>query len=126
MCVQCWPMPTPTHPRVFSDADQAWSISTTDQLKASDYADLVVAYRGNAAVKLSDIASVIDSVEDLRNVGFVNADPAVIVYINRQPGANIVETVDRVLEVLPRSGDPGVHHHHDFERPDHHHSRFGA
>ncbi len=88
---------------VFSDADQAWSISTTDQLlKASDYADLVVAYRGNAAVKLSDIASVIDSVEDLRNVGFVNADPAVIVYINRQPGANIVETVDRVLEVLPQ------------------------
>jgi multidrug efflux pump len=87
----------------FSDSSQAWTISTTDQLlKARDYADLVVAYRGNAAVKLSDIATVVDSVEDLRNVGFVNADPAVIVYINRQPGANIVATVDRVLEVLPQ------------------------
>src|SRR5580698_7219991 len=87
----------------FSDADQAWTISTTDQLlKARDYASLVVAYRGNAAVKLSDVATVVDSVEDLRNVGYVNADPAVIVYINRQPGANIVETVDRIRDVLPQ------------------------
>jgi multidrug efflux pump len=87
----------------FSDASQSWTISTTDQLlKARDYADMVVAYRGNAAVKLSDVATVVDSVEDLRNVGYVNADPAVIVYINRQPGANIVETVDRIRDVLPQ------------------------
>jgi multidrug efflux pump len=87
----------------FSDADRAWTISTSDQiLKAKDYADLVVAYRDGAAVKLSDVASVVDSVEDLRNVGFVNLDSAVILYINRQPGANIVETVDRVREVLPQ------------------------
>ena len=62
----------------------------------------MVAYRNGAAVKLRDIARVEDSVEDLRNVGFVNAKPAVIMYINRQPGANIVETVDRVRAVLPQ------------------------
>src|SRR5271170_5080509 len=87
----------------FSDDRQSWIISTTDQLlKASDYADLVVAYRNGAAVKLRDVASCEDSVEDLRNVGFVNSKPAVIVFINRQPGANIVETVDRIRAVLPQ------------------------
>ncbi len=87
----------------FSNDRNAWTISTSDQLlKAKYYADLVVAYRNGAAVKLRDIATVEDSVEDLRNVGFVNDEPAVICYINRQPGANIVETVDRVLATLPQ------------------------
>jgi multidrug efflux pump len=87
----------------FSDNNQAWTISTTDQLlKAKDYADLVVAYRNGAAVKLGDVASCQDSVEDLRNIGFVNSKPAVIVFINRQPGANIVATVDRIRDVLPQ------------------------
>jgi multidrug efflux pump len=87
----------------FSDNNQTWTISTTDQLlRAKDYSDLVVAYRNGAAVKLGDVAECVDSVEDLRNVGFVNSKPAVIVFINRQPGANIVETVDRIRGVLPQ------------------------
>jgi len=86
----------------FSDSQRAWTITSTDQLlKASEYAPLIVAYRHGAPVVLSDIARVEDSVEDLRNVGFVNGKPAVILYINRQPGANIVDTVDRVKEMLP-------------------------
>ncbi len=86
----------------FSNSEQTWTITATDQLmKAKDYAPLLVAYRNGAPVMLSDIARVEDSVEDLRNVGYVNGKPAVIIYINRQPGANIVDTVDRVKEVLP-------------------------
>src|SRR5579885_2089933 len=87
---------------VFSDGERSWNITTSDQLmKAQEYAPLLVAYRNGAPVTLADIARVEDSVEDLRNVGFVDNKPAVIVYINRQPGANIVDTVDRVKEVLP-------------------------
>jgi multidrug efflux pump len=87
----------------FSDANQSWTISTTDQLlKAKDYAELVVAYRNGAAVRLGDVASCEDSVEDLRNIGYVNSKPAVIMFIFRQPGANIVETVDRIRAVLPQ------------------------
>jgi len=86
----------------FSDDVRSWTISTTDQLlKARYYGDLVIAYHNGAPVMLRDIAEVEDSVEDLRNVGFVNDQPAVVMYIFRQPGANIVETVDRVLAVLP-------------------------
>jgi len=87
----------------FSDNSQSWILSTTDQLlKASDYADLVVAYRNGAAVKLGDVASCEDSVEDLRNIGYINSKPAVIMFIFRQPGANIVATVDRIYAVLPQ------------------------
>jgi multidrug efflux pump len=86
-----------------SDNRDSWTLATTDQLlKAREYAKLVVAYRNGAPVMLRDIADVEDSVEDLRNVGYVDDKPAVICYINRQPGANIVETVDRVLDVLPQ------------------------
>ncbi|HUA85826.1 MAG TPA: multidrug efflux RND transporter permease subunit [Bryobacteraceae bacterium] len=86
----------------FSGSRQSWIIHTTDQIrKAKDYRSLIVAYRNGAAIKLSDIAQVDDSVEDLRNIGFVNNQPAVIVRINRQPGANIVETVDHIRAVLP-------------------------
>jgi len=85
-----------------SDNSQAWTIHTTDQLlKAAQYRPLIVAYRNGAAVTLSDIATVEDSVEDLRNVGFIDDKPGVLVFIFRQPGANIVETVDRVLDILP-------------------------
>ncbi len=81
---------------------QAWSIHTSDQLlKAKEYQQLVVAYRNGAAVMLSDVARVEDSVEDLRNVGYINDKPAVLIFIFRQPGANIVDTADRVLEILP-------------------------
>ncbi len=85
-----------------SNSSQAWTIHTTDQLlHAAQYRPLIVAYRNGAAVTLSEIATVEDSVEDLRNVGFIDDKPAVLVFIFRQPGANIVETVARVLDILP-------------------------
>ncbi len=85
-----------------ADNTTSWTLTTTDQLlKAKDYANLLVAYRNGAPVVLSDIATVVDSVEDLRNVGYVDTKPAVVMYINRQPGANIVETVDSVRAILP-------------------------
>jgi multidrug efflux pump len=87
----------------FSDQHQSWSISATDQLrKASEYEPLVLAYKNGAAVKLSDVATVTDSVEDIRAAGYANGKPSVLVIIFRQPQANIVETVDRVRSVLPQ------------------------
>ena len=81
---------------------RTWILETTDQLlHARDYRDLVVAYRNGAAVKLSDIAQVNDAVEDVRAMGYADGRPGVLVNINRQPGANIVETVDRIRAVLP-------------------------
>ena len=82
---------------------RSWALGTTDQLlKADAYRPLIVTYHNGAAVRLSDIADVTDSVEDLRNAGLVNADPAVLIIVFRQPGANIIDTVDRVLAALPQ------------------------
>jgi len=87
----------------FHDINRVWSIGTTDQLHlAAEYRPLVVTYKNGAAVKLSDIATVSDSVEDIRNVGFVNGEQALLLVIFRQPGANIIETADRVLAALPQ------------------------
>ncbi|PVM88104.1 nodulation protein [Caulobacter radicis] len=69
--------------------------------KAADYAGLLVAWRGEAGVKLSDVANVTDSVADTRTIGLFNGKPAIIVLITRQPGANIIETVDSVRAALP-------------------------
>ncbi|MET3231767.1 UNVERIFIED_ORG: multidrug efflux pump [Burkholderia sp. 1263] len=78
-------------------------IYTNDQAsKASQYRDLVIAYRNGAAVKLSDVAEVVDSVEDLRNLGLFNGKRSVLVILYRQPGANIIETIDRVKAMLPQ------------------------
>ncbi|MFL9989324.1 efflux RND transporter permease subunit [Paraburkholderia sediminicola] len=78
-------------------------IYTNDQAsKASQYKDLVIAYRNGAAVKLSDVAEVVDSVEDLRNLGLFNGKRSVLVILYRQPGANIIDTIDRVMGMLPQ------------------------
>ncbi|GKS88602.1 efflux RND transporter permease subunit [Acidovorax sp. SUPP2539] len=69
--------------------------------KASDYASLVIAWRNNAAVRLGDVARVVDGVENTRTLGLFNGDPAIIVLITRQPGANIIDTVDGVRALLP-------------------------
>ena len=69
--------------------------------KAADYADLVIAWRNNAAVRLGDVARVEDGVENRRTLGLFNGEPAIIVLIRRQPGANIIETVDSVRALLP-------------------------
>ncbi|MGO9641770.1 MAG: multidrug efflux RND transporter permease subunit [Candidatus Acidiferrales bacterium] len=77
-------------------------ITTNDQLmKAVNYAPLVVGYHNGAAVKLSDVADVVDSTENIRAAGFVNGQPAVLLIISRQPGANIIDTVDRIRAALP-------------------------
>jgi multidrug efflux pump len=68
---------------------------------AADYRGLVVAWRGDAAIRLADIAEVVDGVEDNRTLGLFNGDPAVIVLVTRQPGANVIETVDGVRALLP-------------------------
>ena len=68
---------------------------------AADYKDLVVAWRNNAAVRLSDVAEVLDGVEDRNTVGLFNGQPAIIVLVTRQPDANVIETVDAVRALLP-------------------------
>ena len=70
-------------------------------LKASDYRGLVVAWRNGAAIRLADVAEVIDGVENNNTLGLFNGDPAVIVLVTRQPGANVIETVDAVRALLP-------------------------
>ena len=86
-----------------SNRDKNWEIDTNDQLnRAAEYKPVIVSYHSGAAVRLNDVGSVTDSVEDLRNLGLVNGRPAVMVVIFRQPNANIIETVDRVNNVLPQ------------------------
>jgi multidrug efflux pump len=80
-----------------------YQIYTNDQAtKASDYRSLVIAYRNGAAVHLSDVADVEDSVENIDNAGFSNGKPAVLVIIFRQPGANIIDTVNSVKAAIPQ------------------------
>ncbi|HVN97737.1 MAG TPA: multidrug efflux RND transporter permease subunit [Syntrophorhabdaceae bacterium] len=86
-----------------SDGMHAWEIDTNDQMqRAIQYEPIIVSYRSGAAVRLFDIAQVTDSVEDVRATGLVNGKPAIMVIIFRQPGANIIETVDRVRAVIPQ------------------------
>ena len=85
-----------------SNADRAWAISDTDQLfKANEYKPLIVAGHPGAAVRLEDISNVIDSVEDVRNLGLSGGKPGVIIAIFRQAGANMIETADNVKATLP-------------------------
>src|SRR3954453_15965709 len=84
------------------DKDRRFQIYANDQArKASQYRSLVIAYRDGAAVRLSDVAKVEDSVENLRNAGLANGKPAVLVLLYRQPNANIIDVVDRVTDLLP-------------------------
>jgi multidrug efflux pump len=85
-----------------ADGQKTADLEANDQLlKAEDYKPLIVGFHNGAAIKLSDIADVQDSVENIRSAGFVNGKPSVLVIISRQPGANIIETVDGVREALP-------------------------
>jgi multidrug efflux pump len=80
-----------------------YQIYTNDQAsKAKEYQGLIIAYRNGSAVRLSDIAEVNDSVENLRNFGLANGEPAVLVLVTRSPGANIISTIDSILEALPQ------------------------
>ncbi len=85
-----------------SNGNTTADIITNDQLlKAEYYKPLIVGYHKGAAIKLSDVADVRDSVENVRAAGFVNGKPSVLVIIFRQPGANIIDTVDRIYSELP-------------------------
>ncbi|WP_035056602.1 multidrug efflux RND transporter permease subunit [Andreprevotia chitinilytica] len=87
---------------MLEEGDKHWQIYASDQAKtAKEYLPLIVSYRNGNPVRLSDVADVVDSVQDLRNAGSANGKPSVLLVINRQPGANIIETVDRVRALLP-------------------------
>ncbi len=87
----------------FSDEYHTWEVGANDQMfRAKDYRPVLVAYRNGRAVRLTDIADVVDGPEDLRNTGYVNGKLGVILTVNRQPGANIIETVDHIRAVLPQ------------------------
>ena len=80
-----------------------WQIYTTDQAsRAADYRDQVIAYRNGDALRLRDVAEVVDSAQDLRNLGLADGRPAVIIVVFRQPGANIIKTVDAVRAEVPK------------------------
>jgi multidrug efflux pump len=86
-----------------TDGARTWEIRSNGQLRtAEEYMPLIVSYQGGRAVQLSDVATVENSVEDLRTMGMANGKPAVLVIIFRQPGANIIEAVDRVRDMLPQ------------------------
>jgi hydrophobe/amphiphile efflux-1 (HAE1) family protein len=87
----------------FSDAHRTWLIDANDQLmQAVDYRPLLVKYGNGAAVKLSDIATVTDSVQTVRSLGLANGKRAALLIIFRQPGANIIDTVDGIKAALPQ------------------------
>ena len=73
----------------------------TPALRASDYASMVIAWRNGAAVRLQDVAQVLDGVEDTRTLGLFNGEPAIVILVTRQPSANIIKTVDAVRALLP-------------------------
>ncbi len=82
---------------------QRWQIQANDQARtAKEYIPLIVSWKNGAPVQLGDVANVIDSVQDVRNAGMANGQPSVVLVLNRQPGANIIDTVDRVKALLPQ------------------------
>jgi multidrug efflux pump len=87
----------------FDGPKRAAIINATDQLLSSkEYQPLIVSYRNGAPVHLSDVADVIDDVENVKQAAWMNEDPAVIVNIQRQPGANVIDVVDRIKKLLPQ------------------------
>ena len=85
------------------EAGRYWQIGANDQARnAAEYAPVILGYRHGAAVRLRDVAEVTDSVQDVRNYGIANGKPAIALFLLKEPGANIIETVQRVREILPR------------------------
>ncbi len=87
----------------FSDGHRMWEVDANDQLfRAKDYSPIIVTYRKGSPVRLSDVAEVRDAPEEIRASGYSGDKPSVIVFIMRQPGANIIDTVDRIRAMLPQ------------------------
>jgi hydrophobe/amphiphile efflux-1 (HAE1) family protein len=80
-----------------------WTISATDQMfKAKDYASRIIAYRNGSPVRISDVATVADSVEDVYTGGIVNGIPAILIHVYKSPGANVIQTVDQINALMPQ------------------------
>jgi multidrug efflux pump len=87
----------------FDGTHQAYQIGANDQLLSSaDYAPLIIAYKNGAPIKLTDVATILDDTENARQAAWMNQTPAVILNIQRQPGANIISVVDRIKQLLPQ------------------------
>jgi multidrug efflux pump len=87
----------------FDGVARASTIDANDQLKsASEYADVVIAYRNGAPLRLADVAATSDAAENIRLAAWANKTPAIVLNIQRQPGANVIEVVDRIKELLPQ------------------------
>lgn len=93
-----------TRPKgVLESGERRWQIQANDQArKAEDYLPLIVSYRNGAPIRIADLGEVVDSVEDLRNTGLANGKPAVLLILRKQPLANVIQTVDQVLDMLPQ------------------------
>ncbi len=87
----------------FDGPERAYSIDANDQIRsAAQYRDVVVAYRNGAAIRLSDLGTVSEGAENARLAAWMNDVPAVILNIQRQPGANVIQVVDRIKQLLPQ------------------------
>jgi len=87
----------------FSDGKRMWEVGASDQIfKAAEYGPMVIAYHNGTAVRIADVGEAVDSVEDVRNAGYMNGKPSVLIVIFRQPGVNIIDTVDRIRATLPQ------------------------
>ena len=96
-------------PKGFVDDETApldGAAPTTRRKTAAEYLPIIVAYRNGAPIRLGDLGRVEDRVQDVRNYGVANGKPAVMLIINRQPNANIIEVVDRVHGAACRSSAP--------------------
>ncbi len=91
-------------PKGSFDGDRlSYSINSNDQLlKSDDFKSLVIAYKNSSPVRLIDVANIIDDVEDVKQAAWMNDTPAVILNVNRQPGANVIKVVDEIKELIPR------------------------
>ncbi len=95
-------MPTCVNRRALEDDTHRWQIQTNDELKtAAEYQPLIIHYNNGGAVRLGDVATVTDSVQDVRNAGMTNAKPAILLMIRKLPEANIIQTVDSIRARLP-------------------------
>ena len=84
------------------DGARSWQIGANDQSStAAEYAPIILRYRNGSAVRLQDVADVVDSVQDVRNYGVANGKPSILLILNKAPGANIIEAVDKVRALLP-------------------------
>ncbi len=87
---------------LIDDGQRSWQLESNGQAsRAADYAPMIIRYRDGRAVRLSDVAEVIDSVQDIRNYGATNGQPAITLMLQKQPGANVLQVVERVRTLLP-------------------------